>query len=441
MGPIVTLPRDVLSLITNRVPAHTSLGIMVWMKGRKDQWIENKFLTTFGEIKDSSLPQPDIGIKTRLLSCADKSPNYSVYHNLYNPPVNFWERWKWILGIENSLDTEVHSIYRNGIAALENTQATTILQLQHQYHAFWHFDSFLSVYENSKTQAQAEKINSVVKKILCFFLKGIFKIFYKSVITPQVVSLETRSESNHVKIGNFTLDRIDYDVYAFHRVSDIEENIGRHYSSSSYGKTWVWIAKKNNTSFRDANHHIAVSIFRNLEDPFYTVETSGELLNDHGRTLVSNRKRELYVGNDLEYRDASGDPRGSDRSLDQKLTQIMIEIAMQNHDISRVFVDSCRADLPVLVAAGFEFRRDSTEKISQEIRDFRSQSGNQLFPPARDYSSRDTIFKTENFANENVFFSRDEMESWSQIIERAPILKTGAGILPEYWAKKPNIAE
>jgi hypothetical protein len=76
----------------------------------------------------------------------------------------------------------------------------------------------------------------------------------------------------------------------------------------------------------------------------------------------------------------------------------------------------------------------------EKLNEFRSKEGNKLFPPIKDYRSALTSFKTENFAKENVHFSRTA-ETWSEIIRREPILKPNAAILPEYWARKPNIVD
>jgi hypothetical protein len=190
---------------------------------------------------------------------------------------------------------------------------------------------------------------------------------------------------------------------------------------------------------------------------------------DWGNDSVSNKKRSLVISS-LNYRDGvstSSSPHGSDRELDQKLTQIMVEIAMQNERISQVEATSTHDYLPVLTAGGL-ISQEHVVDILNEIDTFRSNPENKLFPPYADYGRASVYFYPGDYNREIVFYAKKltsegttgldseentnasrinpdfphlKPESWNEIIERAPILNPGAAILPEYWERKPNIVD
>jgi hypothetical protein len=297
--------------------------------------------------------------------------------------------------------------------------------------------------------------------------------------------LEEISESSFAKIGHFTLNGMEYDVVACHpcgcrsrygMLLPSEEK--RTFPSRTYGNTYVGIFKKQTGYSLEAmghngsHHNFQVSLGRIKPGSSYYDPTREETF---GSPPVSNKNRILYIGSNLEYRDGrvgrTDTPQGSDRELDQKLTQITVEMAMQNKDISGVSIDSQHDDLPVLLAGGFTSPwRD--EAIATEINTFRSAPENKLFPPYRDYRIASACFGLENYDHKLVYYAKQSLknanegldseentsassssssfdpdlphlkfESWQEIIERAPILNPGAAVLPEYWEKKPNIVD
>jgi hypothetical protein len=102
-------------------------------------------------------------------------------------------------------------------------------------------------------------------------------------------------------------------------------------------------------------------------------------------------------------------------------------------------VESNHDELPVLTAGGF--KNGDAAHVMEELDKFRAEADNKLFPPYKDYGGVSTQFKTKDFTEKNVFYSRGAPESWSDIVQREPILNRDAAVLPEYWVREPNIFE
>ncbi len=415
--------------------------------------LRRKCVGVFGKI--DNLEQVGLQIVARLLDCAEKQPDARLNHNNYKAPNNLLERWKWLVGVENSLDKKVQANYDSKIGLLENAQAISILQLKNQMQGFWHMDRQIKDYAQFKSDEQTRANTGLINKIFFACLKFYFHCFYNSAVPLKIgKKLESRSEETFAKIGNFELNNKHYDVVAFHGFCD--ENSGKanyadetrnKFRSKFYGKTHIGIFKKEETpSLKGLGHYssnpsFSIMIGREKVDGNSYPKISSEECSDHDTTIVSNRKRHLCVDNSLEYR---SQPRkiniqGSERLLDQKLTQIMIEMTVQNKSILSLKVGSNNNDLPVLAAGGF--KSHLSKQMMQELHTFRSIEGNELYPQYDDYGHIETTFSAQDFIKANVHYSRADPESWSDIIKREPILKPKSAILPEYWEIKPNIAE
>lgn len=395
--------------------------------------------------------QADNTIFRPLLHYAKNQPNAAVNHNIYKAPNNCLERWKWIVGVENSLDREVQKNYDSQISLLENSHATSVIQLKNQMMAFWHTDRQIKDYKQFKSDEKTRATSGIIGKIFFACVGFLFKRFYNPSLLNVGKNLEIRSQQTFAKIGGFNLNNKDYDVVAFHILADensvipsdyYHDDTHRKFHSESSGRTTVGIFEKQQPhslgSLRryGPNQNFSALIGREEAD---SSEISSEEVYNHGQKAVLNSKRHLIVDNGLGYRGRTIKEEGSDRLLDQKLTQIMVEMSMQNKKIISIRVDSNRDDLPVLTAGGFKSL--CADEVMKELKKFRSKEGNKLFPPNRNYSGVGTRFLMKDFTENNVSYSRDGVDSWSNIIQREPILEPEAAILPEYWARKPNIVE
>lgn len=420
---------------------------------------DTRYNAIFGEFKNiygmQNVPHGGGSIFASLIHWGQEQPDAAMNHNVYTAPQNRLERFKWLVGVENRLDREVMQTYRERIVLLENTESTSIIQLKNKMVAFWHCDSQVKDYSQFKFEAQARARNNIIGRIFFACVGFVFRRFYNPAQVIQTArTLEDRSRNTFATLGGFTLNGKEYKVVAFHLLVDencskesrvIRSENERRFGSLSYGKTDIGIYEKqqypNLSSFghHGRHHNFCVNLVRNRVGEgldYWSSKSSEESMEQHA---VSNVERHLEIGSMLEYRDRTRDVHGSDRLLDQKLTQIMIEMAKQNKNIEDITVTSCHDDLPVLVAGGFD--SNDWESVMEEVDDFRSQEGNKLFPPYKDYRSVSTQYPLENYAKNIVSYSRGAHESWSDIISREPILKPEAAILPEYWARKPNIVE
>lgn len=178
------------------------------------------------------------------------------------------------------------------------------------------------------------------------------------------------------------------------------------------------------------------------------MEGSGFSTEFHcGRTHVKDHLRLLYV-HDLGYRGRTYEPAGSDRALDQKLTQIMIEIAEQNRDMYAIYSTANHDDFLMLASSGFRSMAGDRRSIEfnvehmEKLQSFRADSKNKLFPPYKDYATHKMLFLMEDRANDNVYFQKEwRPQSWAKMIEQHPILHSDSGRLPEYWLRPPLVSD
>jgi len=417
------------------------------VRSRSDNLLRDQYQKIYGAISLEN--KPERKIVARLLCYAEKQPDAAVNHNTNKAPSNEVERRKWLSGVENSLDKEVQKNYDDGIHLLENTRGTSIIQLKNQMMGFWHLNQQIKDYKKFKSEKIALE-TGIVSSCTGYVSKLIWN--------PQVISigesLESRSRKTFAKIGEFKLDEKSCDVVAFHILGDenrmdkyatYNNESHRQFNSLSHGETNIGIfEEKQPHLLTSLGHYGSNQSFSVLIGRMTTAENvynfiSSEKIVGHVEKLVSDSQRHLLIDNALGYRNRTRDIQGSDRLLDQKLTQIMAEMVMQNHNIISLTVGSNHDDLPVLTAGGFDSL--CATKVMQELEDFRSQEGNKLFPPYKDYRGVNTSLPKQSLNNKAVFFSKGAPESWVDIIKREPILKARAGVLPEYWAVKPNIAQ
>ena len=322
--------------------------------------------------------------------------DYNIYYN----------------GEENSL---VEEDYNCSINLLENTEPTSIYQLKNILLSFWHLDRQIKDYNDF-----------ISKECDCNLGIKIGK------------DLALRSSETFAKIGFFYHNEKKYNVTAQHILADERKNVSnkRKFFSMTNGATTIAISESGRAG--QVSHMFSVCLGRKSKD---SEDIYNETHSLHKIEPVLNNERHLVVDNLLCYNDSTKAPEGSDRLLDQKLTQIMIEMIIQNERIVSLDVISAFDDLPVLVAAGFE--AEINKGILNELIRFRSIEGNKIFPPYFDYGSDPTIFKKEWLAEERVYFSKDVniIASWDEIINKEPILTEKSGILPEYWEVKPNIVD
>lgn len=172
-------------------------------------------------------------------------------------------------------------------------------------------------------------------------------------------------------------------------------------------------------------------------------------LENHLGDLAVSDKKHPFIPYYPKYASSTGNSEGSNRLLDQKLTQIMIELTQQNREIISCLVEPRSSDTMFLKESGFHIEpqrlqnleHDPNQEILEQLSKFRSQEGNNLFPNNQDHPYRSAEFEKKDFDNNSVYYSKGEPDCWSNIIEKSPILNKGGGILPEYWAKKPLIVE
>lgn len=359
--------------------------------------LRDLYKRVFGEINEKEFNEK---IFATLLSCTKKRPNNGSvkYNNVYKVPSGYLEKWKWTRGFKNNLDKEVQENYDEAIRLLKNTRAISILHLINQRNCFWHIDRQIKDYEEfrSKEKAQAKKF------------------YYNSVSLPIGKKVDVSCIEIFVKIGEFNLKDRVYNVVAFYPFG-----INQYF----LGRTCIRIVKKGDpcsiASFKNSDPHFSIGMRKKIEDS----------LEDSSKIFAEKRHLEYEIG----YQGGVRDNQGSDRILDQKLTQIMIELLIQNKGMNFLRVNTTYDDLPVLIASGFQSDKGVFKRIMEELQEFRAIEGNKLFPPSRNYGHNSTAFFTRDLNRKNVFYE-GVPKSWLEIIEKEPILNPNTAIIPEYLA-------
>ena len=339
------------------------------------------------------------------------------------------------MGVENNLDVKVQKNYDSSINLLINTEPASIIQLKNKLIGFWHADRQIKDYKTYKSEEIKRATDWLLGRI--FFACAGF--FYKYYYNPSILNigkkLDSRSKKTFAKIGRFHLEGKDYDVVAFHILAD-EKYMGPFPSISKFrsvSSTNISFLEKGQIPFfmDRSKHNFSISIIRKKLDAGYPSLFFEE---DNLNQIAMFGQRHFSIER-LVYLDYTEHVHGSDRLLDQKLTQIMIEILMQNHGSKSLKVTSHYDTSIVLAAAGFRGRE--SQKRLEELREFRFYNDeNKLFPSYKDYGTDNLTFKPEDFTKQIVSFSRNASETWEEIIEREPILTKKSGIFPEYWEIK-----
>lgn len=177
------------------------------------------YKSTFGEMLSNQ--QPDKQISACLLRYAEQQPDATVDHNSYQAPSSRLERWKWMLGFENSLDGLVQKNYNDHISVLEGIQATSITQLKNQMVAFWHTDRQLKDYEQFKGDAKVQATSGLISRVFFSVLGFLFKYIYNpSAVLCIGKRIGVRSRETFAKIGGFEVDNKKYGVVAYQCVNE-----------------------------------------------------------------------------------------------------------------------------------------------------------------------------------------------------------------------------
>ena len=434
-----------VSSFMDRVTTLSFVNVNKQTQAMSGKLLKNQYEKHFGQIGDNIL-NPDKKIFARLLKYAETQPDVLAKHKIYDSPNSRLEKLKWLVGVENKLDKEIQETYNASIHLLERTQATSILQLKNQLQGFWRLDSKIKDYKHFKSEKIAIVKGSLINKFFLFCVEVIFKLYYNPSVIATRKKLISRSEEIFAKIGCFNHSNKQYDVVAFHIVRDDNQkaNLVRKFKSIYDGETWIAIFEKDQpkpclSDWLEKVLHFNILIGRKaaLNNEICS-ESSGNLVP------VLKNNRHLKIHPPHRYIIEAMNDHGSDRVLAQKLTQIMIEMVMQNKEIISLKIDS--REFIVLLAGGFKTKKnnpiDPTDQEEfQKLVAFRSVEGNKLFPPYKIGAHRQMSFEAKNLANRDVYYSRRGPESWSDIIQREPILTPNSAVLPEYWSTKPYIVE
>jgi hypothetical protein len=400
---------------------------------------------------DATLEKADPKTAESLCDYLGNPLDYQLFEPFaFNPPESRWERFKWSLGLRNSLHEQVMQEYDKAIFLLENTLPTTILQLKNHFVAFCYLDGKIKAYQKAAAEGEKQLFERAGKcaRIFYRFIRFVLSFFIPSSRLGIKTNPKDRSKRLYARIGGFEINKEEYDVIArvfFRKGGELDK-------SSFYmdGSVHVCIFPKSSPpsaqemlKTQGDYPYICASIERRgLEDKNCIAEKHlySKPLTNHDRILGIS---------EMNCFDEGQGAIGSDRLLDQKLAQIMIEMAQQNDDIREIHTMANQDALPLLVAAGFWGSCGGPTHILdpkyileqlKELKTFREQPTHKLFPPSRDYAVSKMRFSIKTINSRDVYFQKEWVpQSWPEKIAQGPILNEGAGKLPEYWIKKTNV--
>lgn len=370
--------------------------------------LKSSYERTFGKLNDD-MPLDNQAI-LHLLTSTEEERNVEMKNHFSKGSTRF-ERLKWLLGLENEIDKKIINLCRDQVTLLNNTLPTSIMHVRNQSLAFWLLTHKIKQYREWKTSernAQVEGRIRTIKVIFYVFLKVLLMIFYKPTRPLSLPEINTPV----AKIGDFKIKRTNYHVFARKRISN--DKCGN--------RVQVGILKEGEP-YHDLNRdpflfapNFTMMIGRRSKPDIKTTEIPDHIVKENFYNLQppAYNKRHLIVEHDeLFFEPTVWFPNGdySERVLDQKLIQIMIEIVRQTQDILSLEVFKGDHDYLMLHAGGFNTFQGENPRFGSH-----------------------SYFKTKYLP-----YSFAGSESWEEIIQQEPILYPGAGVIPEYWSRKPQI--
>ncbi|NGX43280.1 MAG: hypothetical protein K940chlam7_01575 [Chlamydiae bacterium] len=387
-------------------------------------------------------------------------------HSIPDSTASLWERVKYVAGCRGNyfqaIEKEMQS-YKKGMDILHDQTTQRTEAERTNYSLASHHISQVSkqckevgeafIHSSLDERLGHLKITSSWKKIaykIAAFILSHFTNIHKATLTdlpdvrvPKDPKEKKAEETDRAdvgapqdlkaerEIGRFILDEHDYTVYATQR---------RNKEGELLCQTEVGI--------RETNHRLI------FEYQYRHPSKTGSFISETSEDRSSKRGKPTQLHMAVEYQESSTDPAGADRLLDQKLTQIAVEIFKRQEDIPTLVATAHGDGAYVLASACFTIplrgngsannrrfeRRGGTLKIPipnlrGKIANHRNKKGNKLYPPrSRDQGPEnlEMLFYKYKLSDSKVGFTRDKLESWDDIINANPILTGKGPILPHY---------
>lgn len=387
-----------------------------------DVFIKYKFLECFG-VNEHLQNAVDFNAKN-LMTLVGYSELLDEYPKRYTLKIPFtgwklwWERMKWLSGVDNEIDKKISEIYEKNITSLKHllkeTKPTSIMQITNHMKGTANLLKHATAFEKAYVGLRKKESKGFINRLCRFCLQLFFSIFYKKCSEPKFDIASFNSVQNSAQIGQFQLDDTRYVVEAKYDLRRV---------SLSYGEFCY-------------NDQVRIAILKKHEkdliffyDPFFAWEISS----------TGNKKMQISA----YYLDETG----AGRELSQRLIRIMMEVAKQNKDISTIEVKSEKVKM--LETAGFQTiskvksKSDSDSSDSDSDDRVRARSRLPRFPrPSMrpnwitKQSAQDLSFVREfnlsQSSTKNILSSEGYLESWDDILKRDPVLNPHAAEITKF---------
>ena len=348
----------------------------------------------------------------KLIKCFIKKP-CRFEEIRYEASKNWMDRIKWVCGFRNSLDQEIYDRYYECREFIVKYKPKNSMCLRNSLKVVRHIGDEIEAYRRFKNRYKSALVWKCILRISSFFSTYVSAIPKARSITTDFLYEDGSVKKKHIKIGEFNLRGAvkEYKVYSF-------QSIGRFGGNHTFNE------------FPPDNTYIG--IFPSHVEP--NMHYMGNAKNTFHNVSIKKEKTGLgafKIRFEVEFRDGVNNWEGSDRVLDRKLMQIMVEIFQQNVADEMIGVSNYD-DLVVLTAGGMNNmnNHDSCDYLIDSIQAHRSDPDNKLFPPFKDYGQKYMRMTRNDLDKRIVYFTRSKVpQSWSEILSESPILYQNQGLI------------
>lgn len=377
-------------------------------------------------------------------------------------PHGRWDRIKWLCGVENSVNTTLSSMFasiESQIEEVKNSKAQNFFELTSQFKKLPNLEATRRLFVDQLTiqeplrNEQIATLGTIMQLFIScmsylMHCRGV-RYFFPSVSAAPIhspsTSLQTFLNSTYATVGGFTITKPDSD--------NLKENVDTHYEVRMYINLKKGTSDFNSIDFFITSPNTPCEIVKD-DNPYHVFSIDLPIT-----TLSQNSLNPTYQTLEIYYqfKDQTAEkPSETPRLLDEKLTQIMIEILLKHSWLDALKVSASESDAIVFAACGFhsqlineEYKSgedsdsgdDSDDNITSDttmlnaLSDLRNQRQNPyIYPSYEDYGERTMSITTIDSRRNSAHF-----RTWEEIIKTSPILSQKGGLLPRFANFQPEV--
>lgn len=423
-------PDEVLTVRNSNITGWYQDGLP---KHEMDVYGKQRFLECFG-VNEHVQNGVDFNAKN-LMTLVGYSELLDEYPKWYTLKIPFkgwklwWERMKWLSGVDNEIDKKISEIYEKHITSLKHllkeTKPTSIMQITNHMKGTANLLKHATAFEKAYVGLRKKESKGFINRLCRFCLQLFFSIFYKKCSEPKFDIASFNSVQNSAQIGQFQLDDTRYVVEAKYDLR--RGNCNYYFGLDHSDLIQIGIQKKQYE--KDS---------LSLKDTSFKCEIS----------QVGSGKLEISIPSISD----------SNRDLFQRLIRIMMEVAKQNEGIRTISISSSTPSKAVEMLEALGFQKvlkvksksdgdssgsDSDDRVRARSKLPRFQRPSMRLSriphvrpsdfagnPVQDSFERE--FNLSQSSTRNICSSEGYLESWDDILKRDPVLNPHAAEITKF---------